>query len=906
MKFLPLLLLSSLIQIPVVDLNQKPSIGIVQQTDVAKKAQVEQLNAEGEKLFNKGEYSAALAEFQQGLVLAKKIGYKQAESISIDRIGELDRAQGKYLEAIKSYQQSLAISQKIGYKIGESATLNHLGEVYRLKGEYPVALKYCQQSLTISRSIDDKIGESNTLNNLARIYHSQGEYPKALEHAQQALAISKSINYSAGEGNALNNIGENYRSKGEYPKALDYYQQSLNISQAIGYKAEESNTLNNMARVYRSLGQYPKALEYYQRSLKISEKIENKQGESTTLNNMGRVYSSLGQYQKALEYYQRSLEISEKIEYKQGSGATLNHMGEIHSSLKEYEKALEYYERSLKISRLIRYPAGERSTLNNMGRVYQLQGQYRKALEYYQPALDIGKKIDYKAGIGSTLNNMGEVYSSLGQYEQALKYYQESLDVTKKIRYPYIEATTLTNIGDALFAQNKPALAEQPLRDAIAIWENIRSNKDNSGKGLGDSDKLAFADRIPATYKLLQKVLIQQKKPQAALEISERGRARALAELLASRSVDVATNTLKVPNAPNLAQIQQVARNQNATLVEYSLIDETIYMWVIPPNGKINFGQSKLPPNTNIQDLVNTSRNRLGVRSKKLSPEEEREAIALSTAQAELKLLHKLLIVPISKYLPKDPNQRVIIIPQGELFFVPFVALRDSQNKYLIEQHTISTASSIGLLDSTPKLAKFNRKQGTALVVGNPIMPLFQGQRLTQLKGAGEEAISVGSILKTTPLIGAQADKKVVIDKMRSASIVHLATHGLLDKVEGDIPGAIALTNGFLTSTEIFDLKLKSDLVILSACDTGRGDLSGDGVIGLSRALAVAGVPSVAVSLWKVDDDATKELMVEFYQNWYDRGMGKAQAMRQAMLKVMKTSAQPSKWAAFTIMGEAR
>jgi CHAT domain-containing protein/Tfp pilus assembly protein PilF len=902
MKFLPLLLLSSLIQIPVVDLNQKPSIGIVQQTDVAKKAQVEQLNAEGEKLFNKGEYSVALAKFQQGLALAKKIGYKQAESISIDRIGELDRAQGKYLESIKSYQQSLAISQKIGYKIGESNTLNHLGEVYRLKGEYPVALKSCQQSLTISRSIDDKIGESNALNNLAKVYHSQGEYPQALEHAQQALTISKSINYSAGESNALNNIGENYRSKGEYPKALDYYQQSLNISQAIGYKAEESNTLNNMARVYRSLGQYPKALEYYQRSLKISEKIENKQGESTTLNNMGRVYSSLGQYQKALEYYQRSLEISEKIEYKQGSGATLNHMGEIHSSLKEYEKALEYYERSLKISRLIRYPAGERSTLNNMGRVYQLQGQYRKALAYYQPALDIGKKIDYKAGIGSTLNNMGEVYSSLGQYEQALKYYQESLDVTKKIRYPYIEATTLTNIGDALFAQNKPALAEQPLRDAIAIWENIRSNKDNSGKGLGDSDKLAFADRIPATYKLLQKVLIQQKKPQAALEISERGRARALAELLASR----VTNTLKVPNAPNLAQIQQVARNQNATLVEYSLIDETIYMWVISPNGKINFGQSKLPPNTNIQDLVNISRNRIGVRSKKLSPEEEQEVIALSTAQAELKLLHKLLIVPISKYLPKDPNQRVIIIPQGELFFVPFVALRDSQNKYLIEQHIISTASSIGLLDSTPKLAKFNRKQGTALVVGNPIMPLFQGQRLTQLKGAGEEAISVGSILKTTPLIGAQADKKVVIDKMRSASIVHLATHGLLDKVEGDIPGAIALTNGFLTSTEIFDLKLKSDLVVLSACDTGRGDLSGDGVIGLSRALAVAGVPSVAVSLWQVDDDATKELMIEFYQNWYEQGMGKAQAMRQAMLKVMKTSEQPSKWAAFTIMGEAR
>ncbi len=186
-------------------------------------------------------------------------------------------------------------------------------------------------------------------------------------------------------------------------------------------------------------------------------------------------------------------------------------------------------------------------------------------------------------------------------------------------------------------------------------------------------------------------------------------------------------------------------------------------------------------------------------------------------------------------------------------------------------------------------------------------MPLApDGEQLQQLDGSEKEAISVSSILKTTPLIGAQADKKVVIDKMRSASIVHLATHGLLDKVNGDIPGAIALTNGLLTSNEIFDLKLKSDLVVLSACDTGRGDLTGDGVIGLSRAFAVAGVPSVAVSLWKVDDEATKELMVEFYQNWYEQRMDKAQAMRKAMLKVMKTYDKPSDWAAFTIMGEAR
>lgn len=905
MKFLSIFLLAIFVPISVVSFDREPSNAIVSAAITSKKLRANDLNQAGINLFNKGEYPEALAQFQQALAIAQKTRNLQAESISLDNIGEVFRTQGKYPEALEYYQKSLAISQKIGYEIGQSNTLDRLGEVYRLQAKYAIAVKYCQQALDLSQKIDDKIGQSNALNHLSRIFHAQGEYPKALEYAGQALTISKSIGYPAGESNALNNIGENYRAKAEYPKALDYYQQSLNISQKIGYKAEEGNTLNNMARVYRSLGQYPKALEYYRLSLTINQKIKNRQGESINFNNIGRVYQSLGQYEKALEQYRKSLIISKEIGYKQGTGATINNMGEVHSSRKEYPEALKYYQDSLLISREIKYPAGERATLNNIGRVYQLQKQYQRALDYYQPALALGKKIDYKAGIGSTLNNIGEVYSALKQYDKAIGYYQESLVITRKTRYQYIEATTLTNLGGDLLAQKKLALAEASLRDAIAIWEQIRNNTDNSGKGLGDSDKLAFADRIPATYKLLQKVLIEQGKPQAALEISERSRARALAELLAARAVNSSTNTLVFP-APSLTKIQQVARNQNATLIEYSIVDDAIYIWVISPSGEIAFEQTKLSPNTNIQDLINTSRNRIGVNGiKKTSTSDQ--VTNLSVAQAELKSLHKLLIAPILKSLPKDPNQRVIIIPQSELFFVPFVALRDPQNKYLIEQHTISIASSVGLLDSTPIPAQFNSKQGTALVVGNPIMPLApDGTQLVQLDGAEKEAVSVGSILKTTPLIGAQADKKVVINKMRSAAIVHFATHGLLDKVEGDIPGAIALTNGLLTANEIFDLKLKSDLVVLSACDTGRGDLSGDGVIGLSRAFAVAGTPSIIVSLWEVDDAATKDLMVEFYQNWYNQRMEKAQAMRQAMLKVMKTYEKPSDWAAFTIIGEAR
>ena len=100
---------------------------------------------------------------------------------------------------------------------------------------------------------------------------------------------------------------------------------------------------------------------------------------------------------------------------------------------------------------------------------------------------------------------------------------------------------------------------------------------------------------------------------------------------------------------------------------------------------------------------------------------------------------------------------------------------------------------------------------------------------------------------------------------------------------------------------------LQAELVVLSACDTGRGDIKGEGVIGLSRSLIAAGVPSLVVSLWKVPDDATQELMVEFYTNLYERKLDKAQALRQAMLTMLDGGENPDPvdWAAFTLIGEA-
>jgi CHAT domain-containing protein len=336
---------------------------------------------------------------------------------------------------------------------------------------------------------------------------------------------------------------------------------------------------------------------------------------------------------------------------------------------------------------------------------------------------------------------------------------------------------------------------------------------------------------------------------------------------------------------------------------------------VIQPTGEITFRQVDLKPlwqkhNASLTSLIVGNQEFLAVRS--------RSSLGSTQPQPDLPTLHQLLIDPIASLLPTDPNARVIFIPQGALFQVPFPALQDEGGTYLIEKHTILTAPSIQVLDLTrqqrQKLAQKQSHSGRALVLGNPTMPsvsLSPGepkQQLSPLPGAEAEAIAIAPLLKTQAITGAQGTKAQIVQKMPQASIIHLATHGLLDDVRG-LGSAIALApsgsdDGLLTAEEIFDMKLQANLVVLSACNTGFGRITGDGVIGLSRALISAGVPSVIVSLWAVPDAPTSELMKAFYQN-LQNNPDKAQALRQAMLTTMKTHPGPRNWAAFTLIGEA-
>ena len=905
---------------------------VVAQNNTVGKIDPDKITLDGNKLLNHGDYQAALAKYQQALVIYRETKSRWNEGETLGNICIVNYYLGQINTALEFCQQSLAIAREVNNKFSIGLGLNTIGLIYQNNGKYELAIESYQQALTIVREIKDST-EGTILYNLAFVYHLQGNYPQSLKLYQQSIELSKlnkdrssegraytgmgliyqikgdytqalkiffqaraieaEIDDKTGLGAALMNIGQTYVYLADYPQALKYFADSSNIFRSVGYLSGVGVTLNNQGNVYDLMGKYPQALVAYQGALKIYREINNPSEEGTTLSNIGGIYSVLGQYQRALKYYQSALEIAKNLGNKSNEGVFLSNVGMGYYQLEQYNKAKDYHQQAITVDRATGNREAESTALNNLAQDYHALKQYVESLKIHIQSLTIKQSIGDRAGEAYVLNNIGQDYSSVDEIEKSLIYYRQATAIAHSIKYLETEGVALNNQGIALYRLDRLPEAEAQLRAAISIWESLRA-------GLVDRDKISLQDRIKGTYDLLQKVLIEQNKFQAALEIAERGRARVLAELLASKipTINSATSQ-KIRQAPNLSKIQQIARAQKATLVEYSTIGDRILIWVIKPTGKITFHQTKLPPKTTLKDLVDTTRDGIGAnrgaRSKDDTP---------NPTGGDLKQLHQLLIAPIVKDLPTKPEERVIILPQNELFLVPFAALQDAQDRYLIQQHTITIAPSIQVLALSE--AKSNRLSKVApLVVGNPIMPSFDPP-LRPLPGSEGEAKGIGTILQVAPLIGAQADKQKVIALMKTAPIIHLATHGLLDTIKGDIPGAIALTNGFLTSGEIFDMQLSANLVVLSACDTGRGDLTGEGVVGISRSFSVAGVPSVIVSLWEVNDEATKALMEEFYRNLQLKKLPKAQALRQAMLTTMVDYPNPNFWSAFMLVGEGR
>lgn len=605
--------------------------------------------------------------------------------------------------------------------------------------------------------------------------------------------------------------------------------------------------------------------------------------------------------------------------------------------LGNYDEARKLYEETLTLARATPNNPLLRFEVQNYASLLLQMGEFDEAEKMIDETEALSTN-DYEKGIAKDLRTGLTLKRALAaggkpDFTEVIALQKEV--ITEKLKntsageeFAYLGAT-----GDFIAMASFQLMAgdlegaEKSLEDAARgadAWEANSRKAQDSAVFSADQVNLSMADIRAGIFDFQQQIDVARGNHEAALVTAENGRGTAQAELLREKlGLETSDRVVKELDSGAIAQI---AAKHQTTFVVYSLASalapatrqyiaqddplqhpQSLYIWVVSPDGKYSF--RSIPLKGSITGLVQLARQE--IMSK---PEEKPEG-------EPMKVLSELLIGSIKDSLPSDEGASVTFVPQGQLFLVPFAALTLEGETTLIDKYTLGMSPSIELMELAAEQRKAVEKAGNKeiLIVGNPTMPGYQSRpdrdahELSPLPGAEAEAKYLGQALNTAPLIGDEATEVAIAEKMESARFLHFATHGLLETESAynqSFLSALAFAagegeDGFLTVKETARMNLRAELAVLSACDTGRGRISGDGVIGLTRGYITAGVPTVVVSLWPVNDQATAILMGNYYQAMM-KGENKASALRAAILETKKKFPSPQLWAPFVLYGLAQ
>ncbi|MEG4428927.1 CHAT domain-containing protein [Microcoleus sp. F10_A2] len=916
-----------------------------------------------------GEKQKALEYYSQSLPLSRATGDRGGEAITLNNIGSVYSELGEKQKALEYFSQSLPLRRAVGDRRGEAVTLTNIATVYSGLGEKQKALEYYSQSLPLFQATGDRGGEAVTLTSIGSVYSELGEKQKALEYYSQSLPLRRAVGDRSGEASTLNNIGLVYSGLGEKQKALEYYSQSLPLFQATGYRGGEATTLNNIGSVYSALGEKQKALEYYSQSLPLRRATGDRSGEASTLNNIGLVYSGLGEKQKALEYYSQSLPLFQATGYRGGEATTLNNIGSVYSALGEKQKALEYYSQSLPLRRATGDRRGEATTLHNIGRVYSDLGEKQKALEYYSQSLPLFRATGDRRGEATTLYGIAYAKRAQGNLTEALTNIESSLKIIEnlrtKIASPELRSSYFATVQnhyefyiDLLMQLHKTnpksgydtkALEASERSRARSLLELLQESNANIREGISP-DLLQQEKSVQQQLDDIEKQRIEtisSPNPNAT-KIDEIDKQR-LALLQQYQEVQTKIRTaspryaaLTQPQPLTLPEIQKQILDENTILLQYSLGKDRSYLWVVTSTGVTSY---ELPKRA---DIETAAKNFLETITSPIQRD-----IPQQVAQASANL-GQVILQPAAAQLG---NKRLLIVPDGVLHYTPFQALNISQtagqntNVPLIVEHeiiTLPSASTLAILRQnygdrkppsrnlailadpvfSPEDERIKGKitQATTEKLEANNLGLNQSLRASnrqwppeRLAFTRQEAQTISSLFpsaSSTQKIDFDASRTTATDgSLANYQIVHFATHGLANSQNPELSGIVMsmvddkgnLVNGFLRLTDIFNLKLAANLVVLSACQSGMGqNVRGEGMVGLTRGFMYAGAQRVAVSLWNVDDEGTSVLMQKFYQKMVQQKLAPAAALRAAQIEMMQEEKwkSPYYWAAFTLQGE--
>lgn len=443
-------------------------------------------------------------------------------------------------ESIKKADEAVLLFREAGDSSEEAAALLHVANVYHRMNDFPNSLDYYNKALLLFRAGSNSGGEASALTGIGYVYVGLNDYQKALDALNQSLPLYRALGDRSGEASAIQHIGRAHYLQDDYPKALELYNQALALVRSVNDRSREATVMFSIGQVYYHLGNYQKALDLYSESLSINRALLNRGAEASALSGLGQVYRSLGENAKALDYFDRWLTIARAAGERLNEAAALNNIAEVCVLMGDYQRALDLYNQALHLCRLIGNRDGEASCLNGVGSSYAGLREYQKALDFHGQALPILRAIGNRRREGYTLSQIGNTHLLLGQHQKALDYLNDALAIFRGLSVRSREANSLYTIARVLQARGDLAEARSHSNAAIRLAETFRH--EFSGQQMRTSFLASVRDYYELNVDLLMN--LHKQRPSdgleaLALQMSERGRARGLLDLLAEANVDI-------------------------------------------------------------------------------------------------------------------------------------------------------------------------------------------------------------------------------------------------------------------------------------------------------------------------------------------------------------------------------
>lgn len=858
--------------------------------------------------------------------------------------------------------------------------LSLLGNAQRTNGELDAAEICFRALLFVATEYHFESSEAIAYNNLGTVYGLRGDLATATDFLHHSMAIGERLHSPKDVQSAWGNLGIIQRHLGELDEAEASMRKTLAMAEAAGDKSVTARTLNNLGLVYRDRGDAATAQKYYLQSLKLKEETGASPREiGTTLTNLGGIFDDQGDFPQALHYYMRGYDLMMQAGVPDSSiGSTLNNLGHMYSQIGNYAEARDFYTRALAVTDKSGERGVQATLLYNFGVLAEVEKKFDESESLHLRALALREQLGDRAALAESLSEMAHLMDSRSRPADGLPF--------------AVRAVSLAEQSGLLHELWKAQFAEGHLRDtlgdrdgaakayaaSISTIENLRS----AAAG-GDAGRRDYLAELVGPYYGLATLKAKNGDGWGALSVMEQSRARALIDIVtsgrqstrnmtpaqhererailqtitaASDAVDVETKKAR-PNAAKLkdlqAQLSKARADRDVITAElYAESPDLGFARGVAPAITRDDLASLLTPSTAVLSYVfdrdavwayvvrrrdtgvEVTTTRLSADRRQLARDAETFSKQIATRDLSFgtlsRQLYASLLAPVAA--PLAGATRLVIIPDGPLWSVPFQALMSPRGRFLIEDRAVSYTPSLSALEVLERRRASRPARSPFLfALGDPATSTAGSATSRGAEGrlpeAAREVQEVGKLYgaRSRVLTDTAASEAALRANLNDATIVHLATHGVLDDTNpmysrvmlngnattsGDASVADHATDGRLEAWEILDMGLNADLAVLSACDTARGGFGwGEGVIGLSWSLFAAGASTAIVSEWQVDSSSTTSLMIAFHKQLQKTPAGQrpdsAAALRTAALQLLSqpASRHPFYWAGFIAVG---